>query len=142
MTIRNNSYVLDDQVGFLLRLALQRHMAIFTEKMTGGLTPPQFSTLFRLREAAEPISQNALGRLVGMDAATTKEVVARLLSRELIRVEKDSEDRRRYMLYITDEGCRLLDGVLPEVRDISEATLLPLAPAEQEQFLRLLKRLV
>lgn len=142
MTIRDKNYVLDEQVGFLLRLALQRHIAIFTERMTGGLTPPQFSTLYRLREAAEPISQNALGRLVGMDAATTKGVVARLLSRELIRVEKDGEDRRRYTLYITDEGCRLLEAALPEVREISKATLQPLAPAEQDQLLRLLKRLV
>ncbi|MCJ7997122.1 MarR family transcriptional regulator [Rhizobium cremeum] len=141
MTERTDHYILDDQVGFLLRLAYQRHMALFTEKMTGGLTPPQFSTLYRLREASEPISQNALGRLVGMDAATTKGVVERLLLRELIHVEKDREDRRRYTLFITDAGRRLLDSVLPEMHKISQTTLAPLTPGEQEQFLKLLKRL-
>jgi DNA-binding MarR family transcriptional regulator len=141
MTDRSDDYILDDQVGFLLRLAYQRHLALFTEKMTGGLTPPQFSTLYRLREASEPISQNALGRLVGMDAATTKGVVSRLFSRELILVEKDGEDRRRYTLFITDAGRRLLDSVLADMRDISHATLAPLSPSEQEQFLKLLRRL-
>ena len=29
-------YVLDDQVGFLLRVALQRHTAIFTTRMIEG----------------------------------------------------------------------------------------------------------
>lgn len=117
-------------------------MALFAERMTGGLTPTQFSTLFRLRTATEPISQNALGRLVGMDAATTKGVVARLLARELIHVEKDGQDRRRYTLNITVKGRRLLDDVLPDVEAITEATLLPLTPAEQADFLRLLKRLI
>ncbi|WP_246659073.1 MarR family transcriptional regulator [Rhizobium sp. FY34] len=142
MTDQNESYILDDQVGFLLRLAYQRHIALFMEQMTGGLTPPQFSTLYRLREAVEPISQNALGRLVGMDAATTKGVVARLLSRDLIRVEKDGGDRRRYTLFITDAGRQLLDAVMADVKGISEATLEPLAPQERAQFLALLKRLI
>ncbi|KGE01897.1 MarR family transcriptional regulator [Rhizobium sp. YS-1r] len=142
MNDRSDPYVLDEQVGFLLRLASQRHMALFMERTAGGLTPTQFSTLYRLREASDPISQNALGRLVGMDAATTKGVVARLLSRDLIRVEKDTEDRRRYTLFITDIGRQLLDAVMPAVQDISEVTLAPLAPLEREQFLRMLKRLV
>lgn len=142
MSDRNEPYVLDEQVGFLLRLATQRHMALFMERTAGGLTPTQFSTLYRLREASDPISQNALGRLVGMDAATTKGVVARLLFRDLIRVEKDTEDRRRYTLYITEVGRRLLDAVMPAVQDISEATLAPLAPQERNQFLQMLKRLI
>jgi MarR family transcriptional regulator, lower aerobic nicotinate degradation pathway regulator len=142
MSDRSDPYVLDEQVGFLLRLASQRHMALFMERTAGGLTPTQFSTLYRLREASDPISQNALGRLVGMDAATTKGVVSRLLSRDLVRVEKDTEDRRRYTLFITDIGRQLLDAVMPAVQDISETTLASLAPSEREQFLQMLKRLI
>ncbi|SCX31956.1 MULTISPECIES: MarR family winged helix-turn-helix transcriptional regulator [Agrobacterium] len=142
MNDRNAPYILDEQVGFLLRLASQRHTALFVERTAGGLTPTQFSTLYRLRESSEAISQNALGRLVGMDAATTKGVVARLLVRDLIRVEKDTEDRRRYTLFITDVGRQLLDTVLPAVQDISEATLAPLTLLERDQFLKMLKQLI
>lgn len=138
----DEDYVLDDQVGFLLRLAYQRHMAIFTGRISGGLTPTQFSTLFRLREAPGPVSQNALGRLVGMDAATTKGVVARLIARGLIRMEKDEEDRRRHNLSTTQEGRKLLDDVMPQVRGITEATLAPLTPAERATLVKLLKRLI
>ncbi|KXF74801.1 MarR family transcriptional regulator [Paramesorhizobium deserti] len=137
----DENYVLDDQVGFLLRLAYQRHMAIFMGRISGGLTPTQFSTLYRLREAKGPISQNALGRLVGMDAATTKGVVARLIARGLIRMEKDEEDRRRHILSTTEEGRRLLDEVMPQVRGITEATLAPLSPIERDTLVQLLKRL-
>ena len=53
-------YVLDDQVGFLLLVALQRHTSIFTTRMIEGLTQTQFSALAKLHEVG-PCSQNHLG---------------------------------------------------------------------------------
>ncbi|MBB2973171.1 DNA-binding MarR family transcriptional regulator [Mesorhizobium sp. RMAD-H1] len=77
-----------------------------------------------------------------MDAATTKGVVARLIARGLIRMEKDEEDRRRHNLSTTQEGRKLLDDVMPQVRGITEATLAPLTPAERATLVKLLKRLI
>ncbi|MAY85195.1 MAG: MarR family transcriptional regulator [Pseudooceanicola sp.] len=134
-------YVLDEQVGFLLRKAYQRHQTIFTERMIGGLTATQFSMLFRLFQVPGPISQNALGRLVAMDAATTKGVVSRLQSQGLITSERDSEDKRRYMLRSTEKGRALIQEALPVVLGITEATLAPLTRRESETFLRLLAKL-
>jgi len=134
-------YVLEEQVGYLLRLANQRHLSIFAEHIVDGLTSVQFSTLFRLRNEAGPMSQNALGRLVGMDAATTKGVVSRLISRGLIQMEKDPTDKRRYMLSTTQKGRALIEDTLPRVRQISEDTLAPLTPHEAKQFVALLKKL-
>ena len=64
-------YVLNDQVGFLFRVAMQRHTAIFTSRMIEGLTQTQFAALAKLFEAG-PCSQNHLGRLIYLDAATIK----------------------------------------------------------------------
>ncbi|OIQ26957.1 MAG: MarR family transcriptional regulator [Alphaproteobacteria bacterium MedPE-SWcel] len=135
------TYVLDEQVGFLLRKAYQRHQTIFTERMIGGLTATQFSMLFRLVQVTGPISQNALGRLVAMDAATTKGVVSRLQSQGLVTTERDTEDKRRYMLRSTEKGRALIAEALPVVMGISEATLAPLNRRESETFLRLLSKL-
>lgn len=134
-------YVLDEQVGFLLRKAYQRHQTIFSERMIGGLTATQFSMLFRLYQTPGPISQNALGRLVAMDAATTKGVVSRLQMQELITAERDTEDKRRYMLRSTAKGRALIQEALPVVIGITEATLAPLTKRESETFLRLLAKL-
>jgi len=41
-------YVLDDQAGFLMRVATQRHTSIFTSRMIEGLTQPQFAALAKL----------------------------------------------------------------------------------------------
>ena len=72
-----SEYRLDDQVGFLLRVAMQRHTSIFMSRIVKGLTQTQFAALAKLREVG-PCSQNQLGRLIYLDAATTKGVVDRL----------------------------------------------------------------
>ena len=69
----NSEYRLDDQVGFLLRVAMQRHTAIFMSRIVRGLTQTQFAALAKLREVG-PCSQNQLGRLIYLDAATTRGV--------------------------------------------------------------------
>ena len=56
-------YVLNEQVGFLLRVAMQRHTTIFTSRMIEELTQTQFAALAKLLEAG-PCSQNHLGRLI------------------------------------------------------------------------------
>ncbi|WP_323798221.1 MarR family winged helix-turn-helix transcriptional regulator [Nisaea sp.] len=134
-------YRLEDQVGFMLRLANQRHMAIFTERMGGELTAVQFSTLVRLSEVDGPISQNALGRLVGMDAATTKGVLARLMARDLVKMEKSPTDKRRYMLSTTQAGWDLIAKLMPLACQITEETLAPLNAKERASLLRLLSKL-
>ena len=69
--------MLDEQVGFLMRVAMQRHTSIFMSRMIEGLTQTQFAALAKLYEVG-PCSQNHLGRLIYLDAATIKGVVDRL----------------------------------------------------------------
>src|SRR5689334_24617998 len=75
-------YVLDHQIGFALRLAHQRHCALFAERIGDAeLTPTQWAALAKLWQTG-PTSQNRLGRLTGMDASTIRGVVNRLRSEE------------------------------------------------------------
>src|SRR5205085_9308825 len=94
-------YALDEQVGFLMRVAMQRHTAIFMSRIRHGLTQTQFAALAKLHEVG-PCSQNHLGRLIYLDAATTKGVVDRLQARRFITVRADTRDRRRRAIALTD----------------------------------------
>src|SRR5271169_7180527 len=96
-------YVLDDQVGFLLRVALQRHTAIFTTRMIEGLTQTQFAALAKLHEVG-PCSQNHLGRLIYLDAATIKGVVDRQSARGFVSSLNDPRDKRRRAVALTARG--------------------------------------
>ncbi|WP_185984636.1 MarR family winged helix-turn-helix transcriptional regulator [Aureimonas mangrovi] len=139
--VKPSDYVLDEQVGFLLRKAYQRHMTLFSRAAGATLTATQFSTLFRLYSEPGPISQNSLGRLVAMDAATTKGVVSRLESQGLLTTERDKVDRRRYVLRSTEKGRALVQATIPVVKEITEATLEPLNARERQVFLKLLAKL-
>ena len=57
-------YDLDEQVGYLLRLANQRHAGIFQNIISKDLTPTQFSVLIRLAEKGDPVTKS-LGSLCG-----------------------------------------------------------------------------
>lgn len=133
-------YVLDDQVGFILRQASQRHAAIFSAHMVHGLTPRQFAALAKLAEVGAS-SQNRLGRLTAMDAATVKGVVDRLKKRGLVAALPDPEDRRRVTLDLTEQGRRVVAEAIAAGRRITEATLEPLGAEERATFLALLRRL-
>jgi DNA-binding MarR family transcriptional regulator len=130
---------LEDQVGFKLRLANQRHLEIFNRRMP-DITPTQFAVLAKLRDEAK-ISQNQLGRLVGMDAATTKGVVDRLRKKGLVQSSPSVTDMRRLEISLTDAGVAFTADAVETALDISAETVGNLTPREVERLLTLLDKL-
>src|SRR5512147_305265 len=138
--ISEDRYVLDDQVGFLMRVAMQRHTSIFTTRMIEGLTQTQFAALAKLHEVG-PCSQNHLGRLIYLDAATIKGVVDRLSVRGFVSALNDPKDRRRRAVALTERGREVTEAAMRVAGEITAATLMPLTPDEQRLIARLLKKL-
>ncbi|MGA8232288.1 MAG: MarR family winged helix-turn-helix transcriptional regulator [Candidatus Acidiferrales bacterium] len=133
-------YVLEVQVGFLLRQANQRHTAIFVSRMSGELTTTQFAALAKLYEVG-PCSQNRLGRLTAMDAATIKVVIDRLRARGFTKVARHSQDTRLLMVELTPGGLTAVESAIPNAIQITRETLAPLAAKDRIVFLKLLKML-
>jgi DNA-binding MarR family transcriptional regulator len=133
-------YRLDQQIGFLLRQANQRHRAIFAALMIGDLTPRQWAALAKLDETG-PCSQNLLGRRTAMDAATIKGVVDRLAVRDLIDTGLDKDDSRRRTVFLTDAGTTLVQRATALAHRITQETLMPLSPAEQATLAELLTKI-
>lgn len=133
-------YFLDDQVGYLMRLASQRHASIFQANAVYGLTPTQFSTLIRLSEHGK-CSQNHLGRLASMDVATIKGVVDRLRRKGFVTVEKDPNDKRRALISLSTEGASLIAEMKSAGHLITHETLKPLTATESRSLLKLLRKM-
>lgn len=134
-------YVLDEQVGFLMRRAQQRHIAIFQRIMgEDGPTPTQFAAMSKLA-GGEEISQNLLGRMTAMDPATIKGVIARLEERGLVERLPDPDDQRRVRVRLSGKGFAQMPALVEKARAITAATLAPLSREEAERLLALLARL-
>ena len=135
-----HEYRLEDQIGFLLRLAHQRHVAIFQARSPFGLTPMQFAAVMKVAEIGV-CSQNELGRRTKMDVATIKGVVDRLFEKGLIGFTEDPGDRRRKLVRLSDAA----EVAMPELRmfgqRVSELTLEPLSNSERRELLSLIAKL-
>ncbi|OYU88104.1 MAG: MarR family transcriptional regulator [Bradyrhizobiaceae bacterium PARB1] len=133
-------YELDVQVGFLLRVAMQRHTSIFMSHMIEELTQTQFAVMAKLHEVG-PSSQNHLGRLVYLDAATIKGVVDRLGLRGFVSAGADPNDRRRRAVSLTEKGSSVIEVAIRVATDVTVKTLRPLTTDEQRTLTRLLKKI-
>ena len=135
-------YRIEDQIGYLLRRAHQRASAIFQTTIGDpNITPTQYSSMVKLHEYHE-LSQNLLGRLVGMDKATMQGVVRRLKDRGLVDSRPDPGDARRTLLSLTIDGQRTVGKLLINGPAVSRETLKPLNGAEQRQLLELLSKII
>jgi MarR family transcriptional regulator, lower aerobic nicotinate degradation pathway regulator len=139
ISVKNDDYVLDDQIGYKLRLANQRHLEIFNRIMP-DLTPTQFSVLVRLSEVGET-SQNQLGRMVATDAATTKGVISRLAKKGLVDAVPSQTDRRRLLISLTEKGAEFTTRMIAKAQEITRLTSARLSPAEAAKLCELLDKL-
>ena len=133
-------YTLSEQIGFYLRQANQRHVAIFASLISEKLTTTQWAALVKLKDL-QPCSQGNLGRETAMDMATIKGVVDRLVKRGLVHTEPDPADARRLVLTLTAEGDATVDRNLSIALEISQETLSTLTPAERMMLMELLQKI-
>ena len=134
------AYVLDDQIGFILRQVSQRHAMIFARDIGSSLTPTQWAALSKLSEVGA-CSQNQLGRLTSMDVATIKGVIDRLTARGLTETSPDPNDGRRLLVSLTRVGQQMSEKVAPNALAISKETLAPLDAKERDTLMTLLSKL-
>ena len=136
-----DSYRLEHQVGYWLRRAYQRHMAIFAGIMSDlDLTSMQFAALVKLHEL-KAVSQTELGRLTGMDRATISGVVARLKRRNLVLYKPDPLEKRSRIIALTPAGEDLLHGAMQRIGRVTEQTLEPIGAADRDSLRSILQKM-
>lgn len=133
-------YVLDQNLGFLLRRAQQVNSALFNRSNASGLSNTQFAALHRLVED-HALSQNELGRRVNADGATIRGIVSRLEHRDAITVRRSAFDRRQLVIVATETGESLYRAAVAASEWTSERMLRVFSPGERLLLLELLTRM-
>lgn len=138
--VPEEEYLISDQIGYLLRVAMQRHYSIFKSMMPYDLTQTQFAALVKLLEHG-PCTHNLLGRLIELDAPTIKGVIDRLIARGFVVSTVDPEHKRRREVALTPEGREVTLAAREVGRTITKVTLSPLSAPERERLLAMLRRI-
>lgn len=135
------TYLVEEQIGFLLRLAFQYHTAIFMSHMVADLTQTQYATLSRIHRCLECSQADLVGGLE-LDSATINGVVSRMRARGLLAIAADPSDRRRQFLSLTAKGKKVMEQAESVGREVSEKTLELLTPTEQARLIQLLHKMM
>ena len=141
-SLQATTHKLFTQAGFLLRLAYQRASANLAARLAADeLTTVQWAALVRLYEEG-PLSQNELGRRIGMEKGNVHGLVRRLIERGLVRRDSPAgTDRRRHHLALAGAGVALVERLLPRAEESNEQTLSRLGARDRVALRDLLKRL-
>ena len=114
-----------DNYIFVMECAIKRFRQLVQLKLHAhhtGITVDQWIILRQvfLKNAS---SQVEIAAATAKDAPTTTRIIEQLLSKKLIDKSLDKEDRRKYRVFITEKGSKMVQAIQPEVDAISEAGL-------------------
>ena len=90
----------------------------------------------------EPLSQQDIARRLAIDPTVLVGVVDELERRRLVARRRDPDDRRRYLLEVTETGAELLTKAEQAATEATNTFLNPLAKAQRNQLGELLVTLM
>ena len=104
--VRHRSPVLDDALAFRLHRTnrlLRTHLARFLDRRVPGVSPEQWFILARVAQGPRA-RQVDLAERVLADPPNVSRLVDALVARGLVRRSPDPDDRRSWLLSLTEEG--------------------------------------
>ena len=138
-TPQSPSMALHDEPGHLIRRAQQIAVSRFHEVHGRHVTPIQYAILRTLDEAPG-IDQVTLAQRIALDTSTTADIAARLEAKGWI--VREVLPRRQRRLLLTPAGEAVLQTLRPGAEVMYQGLMSSLAPAEQTEFMRLLRKFV
>lgn len=114
--------------------ALHQHLA------EHRLTISQFGVLEALYHLG-PVCQKELGAKILKSGGNVTLVIDNLEKRDLVRRIRDEQDRRRFIIALTDAGHRLIAGIFPTHAAMAEQAFSGLSAAEIDALGGLLRKL-
>jgi MarR family transcriptional regulator, lower aerobic nicotinate degradation pathway regulator len=131
---------LEDKPTWLInQLYLRAHRLLADAFAKAGARGHHYRLLAALEQHG-PSSQAELGRATGIDRSDVVAALNELAAEGYVRRTADTSDRRRNVITVTRRGIRRLAELEPVVAEAQVGLLAPLSPAEQTQFLALMRK--
>ncbi|QBM26066.1 MarR family winged helix-turn-helix transcriptional regulator [Hydrogenophaga pseudoflava] len=133
-----------DMAGHLIRRLHQLSTQVFVQRTQAAgfdLTPVQFAALDAIGHHPGT-DQATVAELIAYDRATIGGVIERLEQKGWVDRVVSERDRRARVLSLTAEGERILQALVPVVRNLQDEILASLGEADRARFLKLARQAV
>lgn len=135
-----------DNIGFLLgktghikdRL-LDKHLAY--PALAEELTSSQAKVLFQIYKF-QSYRPSDIGKMLNVDKSNITRMVERLEKKELIERQPDPEDRRSFLLYLTDKGRAIVNQAMPLAMNALDELEQALNEEEKAQLRHCLRKIL
>ncbi|MBU2924339.1 MarR family transcriptional regulator [Colwellia sp. 4_MG-2023] len=107
---------------------------------TSGLTSPQLLIMLEI-DKMSGVNSSQVAKSVNLSAATVTNILDRLENKNLVSRVRDTQDKRKVGLYLTDQGKALLLNAPQALQEHFIEKFSSLAGWEQSQLLSSLERL-
>ena len=132
---------LKESVGHLFHIInLNMRKRLEKEIKAFGLSSShQFGVLLLLSK--NTMSQKEISEATLADEPSTTRMLDRMIKKELINKRRSDKDKRKQVVYITEEGQALLTKILPIVATHNEEIASILEEEERKELFRLLQKI-
>jgi DNA-binding MarR family transcriptional regulator len=128
---------------FLMEQVVKQYRKMATQyfrEHKAGISVDHWVILKRISEN-DGCSQVEVAESTVKDAPSMTRYIDKLVNEKLIVKQLDPEDRRRYMLFITDKGRQLIDRLLPIVQEYRARATQGFSETEKKTLIALLQRM-
>lgn len=134
-------YIIAESLGFIISRTNQKLSNYLTRKFKPyDITPEQWGLLNRLWEK-DGVSQKELSELSIKDQTTVTRILDKLERKGLIKRQTSPDDRRSFLIFLTDTGRSLENKLVPIAYEVLDEALQGLSEEEIKQMKLLLNKI-
>lgn len=134
-------YIVDESLGFAINRTNQKLSNFLTRKFKPyDITPEQWGVLNCLWEK-EGIAQKEISKITIKDQTTLTRILDKLERKGFIKRQTTPNDRRVFLIYLTDSGRSLEEVLVPIAYEALDEALQGLSNEEIKQLKVLLNRI-
>jgi DNA-binding MarR family transcriptional regulator len=122
-------------------VSLEVRRAFVKELNTLGLSYQQWNVMKAIKKTDEPISAKTLVEELNSDKATISGVVRRLANAGYLTEQKNPEDKREMLLYLSGDSAKLCESILELEANFHSSIFSDLSDDELEELESLLRRI-
>lgn len=144
INISTEDQKLENLYIFLMDLVVKKYHQIASQALRdhhAGITVDQWVILKQISENTGA-SQSEIANSAVKDAPTTTRIIDQLLHKKLVQKQHDPDDRRKYRVFITSEGSRLIADLLPVVLEYRKIPVSGFQDNEMTALIGLLHRML